>query len=138
MLVAAAGGGGGGGHSRHYPGAGPQHSHRARHSACAGGYLLWPDIFHIILIYYLLQVQSARLAATEATAKANRLSLSYGLGVAIGTALTIKVSLVTRVSSQHVRRITYVTLRRGWTEWTSLASLRRTGSTTLEPRSTGQ
>ena len=95
MLVAAAGGGGGGGHCRHYPGAGPQHSHRARHSACSGAY--WPDIFHIILIYYLLQVQSARLAATEATAKANRLSLSYGLGVAIGTALTIKVSRVTRV-----------------------------------------
>ena len=52
---------------------------------------------YFILVYYLLQVQSARLAATEATAKANRLSLSYGLGVAIGTALTIKVSLVTRV-----------------------------------------
>ena len=58
----------------------------------------WPAIFHIILTYYLLQVQSARLAATEAAAKANRLSLSYGLGVAIGTALTIKVSRVTRVS----------------------------------------
>ena len=90
------------------------------------------------LVNYLLQVQSARLAATEATAKANRLSLSYGLGVAIGTALTIKVSRVTRVSWQHVSRITYVTLRRGCMGWTSLASLRRTGSTTLEPRSTGQ
>ena len=37
------------------------------------------------------QVRAARDAAAVATAQANRLSVSYGLGVAIGTALTIQV-----------------------------------------------
>ena len=37
------------------------------------------------------QVQDARFSVRQTTFKANRLSVSYGLGVAIGTALTIKV-----------------------------------------------
>ena len=39
------------------------------------------------------KVLNARDAATSTKAAANRLTLSYGLGVAIGTALTIKVKL---------------------------------------------
>ena len=38
------------------------------------------------------QVGRARDNAASSTARANRLSLSYGLGVAIGTALTIQVT----------------------------------------------
>ena len=41
----------------------------------------------------LFKVRTARDAAAVSTAQANRLSLSYGLGVAIGTALTIQVRL---------------------------------------------
>ena len=48
-----------------------------------------------VLCYSVLvisKVRAARDAASVATAQANRLSVSYGLGVAIGTALTIQVS----------------------------------------------
>ena len=44
-----------------------------------------------VIILICLQVRAARDAAAATTVKANRLSLSYGLGVAIGTALTIQV-----------------------------------------------
>ena len=48
----------------------------------------------IMSVYKMLfKVRAARDAAAVSTAKANRLSLSYGLGVAIGTALTIQVSI---------------------------------------------
>ena len=44
-------------------------------------------------MFFTLKVEDARFATRQANADANGLSLSYGLGVTIGTALTIAVGL---------------------------------------------